>query len=85
MIVVCVPGGRRGVWDLPESTLVERSVIAGGERTLYEIAFAAAAIGRTSSEGGSPGRFSRIFVMRPPIMFHRGCNSLRDVRRPMIA
>jgi hypothetical protein len=34
MIVVYVPGGRRGVWDLPDSTLVEGTVIGGGERTL---------------------------------------------------
>jgi hypothetical protein len=45
-IVVCALGGAVGPWDLPASRLVERTWIHGGERSLYELAVAAAAIGQ---------------------------------------
>jgi glycosyltransferase involved in cell wall biosynthesis len=44
-VVVCALGGEVGPWDLPASRLVERTWIHGGERSLYELAVAAAAIG----------------------------------------
>ena len=45
-LVVCTLGGRRGPLELPESVVDdERPFISGGERTLYELATAAAVLG----------------------------------------
>ena len=41
-IVVCALGAVVDPWDLPASTLLERDWIYGGERTMYELAAAAA-------------------------------------------
>jgi hypothetical protein len=44
--VICTLGGRRGPLELPESVVDdERPFISGGERTLYELATAAAVLG----------------------------------------
>jgi glycosyltransferase involved in cell wall biosynthesis len=44
-IVVCTLGGEDRLWELPASRLVSRTWIHGGERSLYELAVAAAALG----------------------------------------
>jgi hypothetical protein len=45
-VVVCAPGGARGLLELPESRLnPDHGTISGGERSLYEIATAAATLG----------------------------------------
>jgi glycosyltransferase involved in cell wall biosynthesis len=44
-IVVCALGAVVDPWDLPASTLLERDWIHGGERTMYELAAAAAVHG----------------------------------------
>lgn len=45
-VVVCALGGLHGVLELPESALLpDHASVSGGERSLYEIAVAAAAAG----------------------------------------
>lgn len=45
-IVVCAPRGNRGLLELPESTVgSDPEYISGGERSLYELATAAACLG----------------------------------------
>jgi hypothetical protein len=45
-VAVCAVGGRRGFLELPESLASnERGAISGGERSLYELATALAALG----------------------------------------
>jgi hypothetical protein len=44
-VVVCALGGNRGFLELPESTLGDRRLISGGERSLYELATALAVLG----------------------------------------
>jgi hypothetical protein len=45
-LVVCAPGGSRSPFELPESRWNEqRDLISGGERSLYELAVAAASLG----------------------------------------
>jgi hypothetical protein len=44
-VVVCGLGGDRAPWDLPASTFEARRWIHGGERSLYALAIAIAAIG----------------------------------------
>lgn len=44
-VVVCTVLGRERRFELPRSSLQDRRLISGGERSLYELAFAAAAAG----------------------------------------
>jgi hypothetical protein len=44
-VVVCTLGGHERPFELPRSLVSERADLGGGERTLYELAFAAATAG----------------------------------------
>jgi hypothetical protein len=60
-LVICAVGGDRGFLELPPSTLnPQREFISGGERSLYELAVAASALGLDVELRGS---------LNPPILF----------------
>ena len=44
-LVICTVGGWHTPWDMPASLYLDRQWISGGERSLYELAAAAASLG----------------------------------------